>query len=128
MGGATLGHTPHPGVRASHATTNGDGRASAVTTVMAISSNVDGLDDLLSIRPVVWSDFCTLGGCSGGEGGRRGTEGLKISSFGNCRVLEDDVQASVVDPFDFKPSLDVVPVRKGLVNVFRPQLLRKPGY
>ena len=43
----------------------------------------------------------------------------------NCRVLEDNQEARIIDPLDLKPSTNAFPLYKGGLDVPRFQLLRK---
>lgn len=105
-----LSDASHPCMRTGYAAADGDGCTGAVTTVMAVSSRVDGLDNLLRICATVWPYFCSLGRGGRAEGSGRRVKYLEIGSFGNCGVLKYDVQTSVVDPFNFEATLDVLPI------------------
>lgn len=52
---------------------------------------------------------------------------MKISAFGDRRVLEDDQETGIIDPFDLKPSADGFPLCKRGLDIPCFQFFRESG-
>lgn len=103
-----------------------DGVAYVVpTSIPGVLSCIDGLNDILRVRPIVWFHDGRLSGIGGSEDSGRKCESVKVSAFSCSSVIEYNQETGVVNPLDLETSVDIVPIGEGSLDISRFELLRE---